>query len=127
MKLYSKYFDRIRIKPDKERLEQHDLGQCNWPDCTGPAKHPAPKGRGREGEYFHFCLAHVREYNKNYNFFRGMSDEDAEKFRESIATGHRPTWKVGVNAKAPQDSAAQSEYLRSFRVKLVSEKFKGKT
>ena len=29
----------------------------------------APKGRDREGQYFRFCLDHVREYNASYNYF----------------------------------------------------------
>ena len=54
----------------------------------------------REGQYYNFCLEHAREYNKTYNYFRGMSDNDMANFRESDFTGHRPTWKMGVNSHA---------------------------
>ena len=96
----SKYFDSIRQKPKRGQKRKVEVkATCDWPECGSPAPHLAPKGRGREGEYFHFCVAHVREYNKSYNFFKGMSDDEANKFHEGIPTGHRPTWKVSSNKK----------------------------
>ena len=97
----SKYFDSIRSKPKRGQKKKVEAkASCDWPECSSSAPHLAPKGRGREGEYFHFCVSHVREYNKNYNFFKGMSDDEATKFHEGIPTGHRPTWKVSSNKKA---------------------------
>jgi hypothetical protein len=100
MKLDSKYFDRIRVKPDAARAESAHMPQCDWPGCDKAGGHRAPKGRGREGEYWRYCLDHVREYNKSYNYFSGMSDADIQRFQKSSMTGHRPTWSVGVNAWA---------------------------
>lgn len=92
MNLNSKYFDRIRVKPDTEAvLRDHPL-RCAHPGCKAPGTYPAPKGRGREGEYFHFCLDHVRNYNKSYNYFTGMSDDDVARYQAQASTGHRPTW-----------------------------------
>ena len=99
MKLNSKYFDSIRVKPDQDRLLQDTVPVCEWPDCESPGKHPAPKGRDTEKEYHYFCLRHVREYNKDYNYFKGMKDKEVKDFVASSRTGHRPTWKVGDNAK----------------------------
>jgi len=100
MAIDSKYFDNLRAKPSKRKKQAPKVeATCDWPDCTKPAPHLAPKGRGREGEYFHFCVGHVREYNKNYNFFKGMNDDEAAKFQEGAATGHRPTWKVSTNKR----------------------------
>jgi curved DNA-binding protein CbpA len=110
MKLDSKYFDRIRIKPDAEKAEAVRAPTCDWPGCEDAGCHRAPKGRGREGEYFHYCLEHVRSYNKSYNYFAGMSDEDVARYQKASVTGHRPTWSSGVNAWAATGfrSAAQS-------------------
>ncbi len=66
------------------------------PGCAEPADYKAPKGRERENEYHRFCLEHVREYNKSYNWFSGMSDEEVADWLESKATGHRPTWAMGA-------------------------------
>ena len=61
----------------------------------------APKGRGHEGQYYNFCLDHVREYNKSYNYFAGMADAEIDDYQRSAATGHRPTWTMGVNRAGP--------------------------
>ena len=100
MKLDSKYFDCIRVKPDQDRLLVEALPACDWSGCRRPAQHPAPRGRGREGQYFNFCLDHVRQYNKSYNYFNGMSDEDVASFQKAAVTGHRPTWSMGTGPKS---------------------------
>ena len=60
----------------------------------------APKGRDREGEFYTFCMDHVREYNATYDYFKGMDDEAMAKYRQAEATGHRPTWKMGPRGGA---------------------------
>ncbi|MDD7909337.1 J domain-containing protein [Pseudovibrio exalbescens] len=98
MKLNSSLFDSIRVKPDKERQQQARNPQCEWEGCNKPGTHRAPKGRDREGQYFHFCVDHVRLYNKSYNYFSGMDDETVRTYQRDSVTGHRPTWKMGVNS-----------------------------
>lgn len=102
MKLNSKYFDSIRVASKREAQkpgsERHP--PCQWKGCGRPAPHRAPKGRGRDGEYFAFCVDHVREYNAAYNYFDGMSDDEVTDFQKDAMTGHRPTWKVGANSWA---------------------------
>jgi hypothetical protein len=95
MNLNSKYFDRIRINPDGE-VKTADAPACEWRGCANAGGYRAPKGRQLEGKYFHFCLEHVREYNKSYNYFAGMGDDDIIAYQRSAATGHRPTWSMGV-------------------------------
>ncbi len=100
MKLNSKYFDRIRVKPDEDRLLRAKHVACDWPGCERPGQHKAPRGRDQEGEYYSFCVDHVRQYNKSYNYFTGMKDEDVAAFQKDARNGHRPTWKMGENAAA---------------------------
>ncbi|HEY1361310.1 MAG TPA: DnaJ domain-containing protein [Xanthobacteraceae bacterium] len=97
MRSDSPLFDRIRLKPDKDRRLRAQCPPCEWPGCNAPATHRAPKGRLREREYWHFCLAHVREYNHAYNFFAGMSPDDIARYQKEAVIGHRPTWKMGMN------------------------------
>lgn len=95
MDLSSKYFDRIRIsRPSVETKEE--APPCQWHGCGRHGGYRAPKGRGKEGQYLNLCLEHVREYNKSYNYFAGMNDDDIVAYQRSAATGHRPTWSVGV-------------------------------
>src|SRR5215211_5884227 len=101
MKLNSPIFDRIRVKPGQDRRAAPERSACEWPGCACAATHRAPKGRLREGEYWRFCLEHVRDYNHSYNYFAGMSDEAVAKFQKDAITGHRPTWKLGQSGKHP--------------------------
>lgn len=102
MKLDSKFFDRLRVKPDESRLLRDYCPACERPGCAEPGLYPAPKGRGHEGQYHRFCLDHVREYNKGYNYFAGLPDEDVVKHQKDDTIGHRPTWSMGVNPWAKQ-------------------------
>jgi hypothetical protein len=96
MKFDSPYFDKVRVKPDKDRRPKTGGPQCQWAGCTEKATHRAPKGRGREKDYWSYCLAHVRAYNQSYNFFKGMSDAAVMAYQKDALTGHRPTWKMGT-------------------------------
>ena len=111
MKLDSKYFDMIRIRPLRASEPKAARGQpgCQWKGCAEKGVHRAPKGRGAEGEFFSFCADHVRQYNASYNYFDGMKDADVEAFQKDAVTGHRPTWKVGANAWSHGTRHGQSE------------------
>jgi DnaJ-domain-containing protein 1 len=115
MKLNSKYFDRIRLRPDEEELLRDKVPTCDWPGCTALGRHPAPKGRDREGEYYHFCLEHVKKYNKNYNYFAGMADEELKEWLERNVTGHRPTWRMGANSWAFRPGSRRAPRGGGFR------------
>lgn len=96
MKLDSPLFDRIRVKSGDDRRARKAEQACEWPGCTCEGTHRAPKGRGREQDYWRYCLDHVREYNQSYNFFQGMSQDDVLRYQKDALTGHRPTWKMGT-------------------------------
>jgi len=101
----SKFFDSIRIKPNKLSAKQQAQAReasamCEWPECKDKGPHRAPKGRENSREYWHFCLDHVREYNQSYNFFSGMNPEAVARYQKDALTGHRPTWKMGANTSA---------------------------
>ena len=107
MKLDSAYFNKIRIDTGAPKPEPAKRA-CQMPGCDAAGTHRAPKGRAQEGEYFWFCLDHVREYNKSYNYFSGMNDAAIQAFQRDASTGHRPTWQMGVNAKADAGPGARA-------------------
>jgi hypothetical protein len=100
MKLDSKYFDCVRVKPDHEQVVPQEAPVCQWKGCSAAGLHRAPKGRGREGQYYLLCLDHVRQFNASYNYFEGMSNAEVEAYQKDSIIGHRPTWKVGANSWA---------------------------
>ena len=106
----SKFFDSIRIKPNKlsakaQARAKEEAMMCEWAGCPNKGPHRAPKGRENSREYWHFCLDHVREYNQSYNFFQGMNPEDVARYQKDALTGHRPTWKMGANSGAKGEGA----------------------
>lgn len=111
MKLDSKYFDGIRTRRRKVEEAAPAEPTCQWDGCDRPGLHRAPVGRNAENQYFLFCFEHVREYNKGYNYFSGLSDNEIARYQKEAITGHRPTWTVGVNKaarSAPLQSTARS-------------------
>lgn len=97
---FSKYFERIRVRPDPKAEAKAAAPLCQWDGCNEPGLHRAPVGRMREGEYFRFCFDHVREYNKGFNYFSGVSAAEIARFQKEALTGHRPTWTVASNGSA---------------------------
>jgi DnaJ-class molecular chaperone with C-terminal Zn finger domain len=100
MKLDSKYFDRIRTRRKVEQDHEVNKPTCQWDGCDQPGVHRAPVGRNAEGQFFLFCFEHVKEYNKGYNYFSGLSDSEIARYQKEAITGHRPTWTMGVNKSA---------------------------
>lgn len=109
MNLNSSIFDRIRVKRQQANpTPRENAIVCDHPDCNAPGEFRAPKGRNREGQYFCFCLDHVREYNQSYNYFTGMSDDDVARYQKDAVVGHRPTWTMGAR-RADGGAAADTD------------------
>jgi len=101
MKLQSKLFDGIRIKPRHEEKPHTTTPACAWEGCDQPGEYRAPKANHKEGEYHNFCLEHVRHYNHAFNFFSGMTPEQmAANLNQSNQTDGRPSWGFGAKAGA---------------------------
>lgn len=69
---------------------------CDHPDCGLHAEHRAPKSRERLNDYWWFCLDHVREYNRAWNYYAGMSDDEVEMDIRNSTCWDRPTWPLGM-------------------------------
>ncbi|MGY2050578.1 J domain-containing protein [Methylobacterium sp. JK268] len=115
MDLNSPLFDRIRIKPTCDDAATEGP-TCERPGCKQPGLHRAPKGRKQEGQYWRFCMEHVREYNASYNYFAGMNDAAVQAYQKDAVIGHRPTWAMGVNgdprgAKRPEAPPREWDYV----------------
>lgn len=116
MNLNSPLFDKIRTKPAAEDVRPAEEPRCQHPGCARKGEFRAPKGRDFEGQFYQFCLEHVREYNQTYNYFAGMSEHAVQSYQKDALTGHRPTWTVGVNGTVAPDSKLDAAAL--LRAKL---------
>ncbi len=96
MNLNSPLFDRIRTQREPREAPRERTVRCDSPGCEAEGAFRAPMGRLREGQYFCFCLEHVREYNATYNYFNGMDDASVARYMKDATVGHRPTWSMGT-------------------------------
>jgi len=119
MNLNSPLFDRIRTKPVAEDVRAGEEPRCEHAGCQRKATHRAPKGRDFEGQFYQFCVDHVREYNASYNYFAGMSDSALHAYQKDALTGHRPTWKTGVTGGSGADSAVDAASLLRARLERL--------
>jgi hypothetical protein len=110
MNLNSRLFDRIRIKPAPQEPGPA-VARCDHPGCEERGLYRAPMGRDREGQYFRFCIDHVREYNASYDYFRGMDVEELLKYQKDETVGHRPTWSMGARRGAQPPRARVDESM----------------
>ncbi len=68
---------------------------CEHPGCREAGDYRAPKARDRLNDYYWFCLDHVREYNKSWDFYAGMNQAEIENQVRHDTTWQRPTWPMG--------------------------------
>jgi len=55
----------------------------------------APTEKDNSKKFRWLCEEHIKLFNKNWNYFEGMSQEQIENFLKSDLTWHRPTQKFG--------------------------------
>lgn len=80
-------------RPDP-RVKARDAGEraCDHKGCDRAGEHRAPKSRDGENDFWWFCAEHAGDYNRRWNFFADMSDDEFEQFKAGEEIGHRPTW-----------------------------------
>ena len=95
MKLNSKYFDEIRSKKTKKTK----IRNCESIGCNESGDYVA---KNKNGNINYYCIDHIKLFNKSYNFFADMSENEIIDFQTSSMTGHRPTWKMSSNGTTDQ-------------------------
>jgi len=68
---------------------------CDHPGCKIAGEFKAPRSRDALGDFFWFCLDHVRAYNQAWDYYRGMSPQEIERERRRDVVGQRPSWPMG--------------------------------
>ena len=59
---------------------------CDREGCNEVGDRPAPKAPNSK-ERWYFCEAHAAEYNKNWNYFAGLTPEEAARRAQSEEQG----------------------------------------
>ena len=64
---------------------------CDWNNCSEIGEYKAPVEKDNSKNFRLLCLTHVKEFNKNWNYFSGMNEEQICEFIKSDMTWHKPT------------------------------------
>jgi hypothetical protein len=68
---------------------------CEAPGCLLEGVYRAPRARDRLTDYRWFCLEHVREYNRKWDYFAGLGAEQIEAHIRADTIWRRPVWPMG--------------------------------
>ncbi|MEL6828576.1 MAG: J domain-containing protein [Pseudomonadota bacterium] len=107
---YRVKFRDIRVKPPEDetsRAKAQEVRVCEHDSCDLAGEHPAPKRFG-DGKHW-FCKRHAAEYNRAFNFFDTMTDEQLKAFNEQARYGFSPTWKMGSGPMGGSKSGKASD------------------
>ena len=71
---------------------------CEYHKCEKIGDYKAPKSRENLHDYIWLCLDHIREYNKAWNYYEGMNEEEIEEQIRKSTTWERPSWPLGKSS-----------------------------
>jgi hypothetical protein len=107
-------FPRWRGYGSKREATQVRL--CDRDGCDQPGGHPAPKSP-HSAERWYFCEQHAAEYNRRWNYFEGLTAEDAaarEAEERRGANGFRQSRHYGWGA--PGDGSRSRDEMRALEM-----------
>jgi len=64
---------------------------CDWNNCNNIGEYKAPVEKDNTKKYRLLCLEHIKEFNKNWNYFENMNDTEIIEFIKADMTWHKPT------------------------------------
>ena len=68
---------------------------CDWENCKEIGIYKAPVEKDNSKKFRLLCLEHIKIFNKNWNYFENMNDQEIEFFIKSDLTWHKSTKKFG--------------------------------
>ena len=68
---------------------------CEWGNCMKVGNYKAPMEKDNSKNYRWLCVEHIKLFNKSWDYFDGMNQDEIENFLKSDMTWHRPTQKFG--------------------------------
>ena len=64
---------------------------CDYKNCKKIGQYKAPIEKDNSKKFRWLCLDHIKEFNRSWDYFKGMSDQEVGMFLKSDMTWHKPT------------------------------------
>jgi curved DNA-binding protein CbpA len=89
---------------------------CDREGCDAPGDRPAPKSPNNPDRWY-FCETHAAEYNRGWNYFEGLSAEEAAA-READERRDAGGWRESVHHSwaGPGDGRRSRDEMRALEV-----------
>tara|TARA_B100000700_G_scaffold104016_1_gene117467 strand:- start:873 stop:1385 length:513 start_codon:yes stop_codon:yes gene_type:complete len=107
---------------------------CEWSKCKKIGVYKAPVEKDNSKKFKLLCLEHIKAFNKSWNYFSDMNDQEIEDFIKSDLTWHKPTKSFGssenffrilwVNALDDKSSIFKNSVFKNFNRSKLSDKDK---
>ena len=107
---------------------------CEWSKCRKIGVYKAPVEKDNSKKFRLLCLEHIKAFNKSWNYFSDMNDQEIEDFIKSDLTWHKPTKSFGssenffrilwVNALDDKSSIFKNSVFKNFNRSKLSDKDK---
>ena len=107
---------------------------CEWSKCNKIGVYKAPVEKDNSKKFKLLCLEHIKAFNKSWNYFSDMNDQEIEDFIKSDLTWHKPTKSFGssenffrilwVNALDDKSSIFKNSVFKNFNRSKLSDKDK---
>ena len=68
---------------------------CDWENCNNQGSYKAPIEKDNSRKFKLLCLEHIKIFNKKWNYFSNMNDQEIEYFIKSDLTWHKSTKSFG--------------------------------
>ncbi|MEO7787804.1 MAG: J domain-containing protein [Sphingomicrobium sp.] len=88
---------------------------CDREGCNEMGDRPAPKAPNMPDRWY-FCEPHAAEYNKNWNYFAGLSAEEAARQQAEAEGGPEYRRSAHYQWAGPGDGSRSSDEMRALDV-----------
>ena len=105
---------------------------CEWSKCKKIGVYRAPVEKDNSKKFKLLCLEHIKAFNKSWNYFADMKEEEIENFIKSDLTWHKPTKSFGssenffrilwVNALDDKPGIFKDSIFKNFKKSKLSDK-----
>ena len=88
---------------------------CDREGCSEPGDRPAPKAPNKPDRWM-FCETHAAEYNRNWDYFAGLTAEEARRQQEEADSGSAFRSSAHYAWAGPGDGTRTRDEMKALEV-----------